>query len=180
MHAKLVAVPRNLALCFVCCGKPNRAGCCRACSSSSAFRVRIFALASPGLESLLIVASARVTASTMQIQQHAQGCRATSWRSHCFHNLCRVGPLTASGSHTSSSSGPRTLRTHRAPHRHVQWSSAAGAKHRTVTCQAQEPVAQRMSVKVGNTQVNGLKRTGMSLELKLTCLPLLADDTGDW
>lgn len=101
----------------------------------------------------------------MQVRQHARGCGATSWRPQCFHNLCRVGSQVAFGSHTSSLTGPRALRTHRASYRHAQKSKAAGAKHRTVTCQAQEPVAHRMSIKVGDTQVHKLSLVLISLKL---------------
>ena len=102
---------------------------------------------------LSLVVRARLR-RTMQVQQHARGCGTTSWRSHCFHKLCRMGPQTVFGSHKNSLTAPRTFRAHRASHRHIHKSSAAGATHSTVTCQAQEPAPQRMNIQVGNTQVS--------------------------
>ena len=42
----------------------------------------------------------------------------------------------------------------------LQQHRAVGAKQRTVTCQAQEPVAERLSIKVGDTQVRNVLDLG--------------------
>lgn len=104
---------------------------------------------------------------TMQLQQHTAGCAAATWRSHCFRNLCRVGPQTAFSSHTPSCQEPRALYTHRSSRRHARKRNAAGAKQRTVTCQAQEPVAEQLSMTVGDTQVRNGMCTSANLQYTL-------------
>ena len=89
----------------------------------------------------------------MYVQHQTQGCRTMTWRPHCFHNLCRLrshASLTSCASKVVCSPMRRCSGSLRSSKRCARTSRQRGG----VTCQAEQPVATKLSMDVGGRQVN--------------------------